>query len=227
MAKSKLKTAVTRAGTKTKSVVAKKPAARGAKTVKASAVKAAKPAKAKAAKPVKAAKAVKSMTRTVTKADPKTETKAATKTATVTAAKAAKPVVVAAAENPPVPAEAVSAAPTPAIVKETVREIAPRLPLTLPKRDADQPKGQAAAPAANTPPPVVKPAPKPVQSLKPQQQRADIPPTTGFTLVVDGHFKNQYDDVKAAKSAGAELLGKFPMLRVEIYDAAHKKRMPV
>ncbi|MBR1218908.1 hypothetical protein JQ557_12970 [Bradyrhizobium sp. U87765 SZCCT0131] len=54
--------------------------------------------------------------------------------------------------------------------------------------------------------------------------RADIPPTTGFTLVVDGHFKNQYDDANAARTAGADLLRRFPMLRIEIYDASQKTR---
>jgi len=43
-------------------------------------------------------------------------------------------------------------------------------------------------------------------------------------LVVDGHFKTNYDEEKAAQEAGAELFGRFPMLQVMIYDAATKKR---
>jgi len=58
-------------------------------------------------------------------------------------------------------------------------------------------------------------------------QRADIAPTSGFSLVVDGHFKTHYDDADAAQKAGAELLGRFPMLQVLIYDAATKTRSPL
>ncbi len=44
-------------------------------------------------------------------------------------------------------------------------------------------------------------------------QRADAAPADGFTLVVDGHFKTRYDSETAAREAGAELLGRFPMLQ--------------
>jgi len=55
-------------------------------------------------------------------------------------------------------------------------------------------------------------------------ERADVAPADGFTLVVDGHFKTHYDSETAAQKAGAELLGRFPMLQVLIYDAATKTR---
>ena len=58
-------------------------------------------------------------------------------------------------------------------------------------------------------------------------QRANIAPTSGFSLVVDGHFKTHYDDADAAQKAGAELLGRFPMLQVLIYDAATRTRSPL
>lgn len=207
LAKSKVKTAVSRTGTKPKSGAAKKPAVREAKTSKASSVKAA-PAKVKpaAAKPVKAAKTVKTVTRA----------------ATTSAAKAAKPSAIAKTEKPPVPVKVTTIVPLTPVVKE----VAPRQPLTLPKRAADPAESPATA-IASPEPSVIKPVPRPVQGTiqgSKHQQRADIPPAAGFTLVVDGHFKNQYDDAKAATSAGTELLGKFPMLRIEIYDAAHKKR---
>jgi hypothetical protein len=86
-------------------------------------------------------------------------------------------------------------------------------PLTLPAAK------QSAAPVAS-PPPVVR---KTVQAAV---QRADLPPPDGFTLLVDGHFKNQFDDLKGAKAAATELKSRFPMLRVEIYDAANKARLP-
>lgn len=58
-------------------------------------------------------------------------------------------------------------------------------------------------------------------------QRADVAPADGFSLVVDGHFKAHYDDENAAQKAGAELLGRFPMLQILIYDAATRTRSPL
>lgn len=55
-------------------------------------------------------------------------------------------------------------------------------------------------------------------------QRADIAPTTGYALVVDGHFKTQFVEEAAVRTAAAELLTKFPMLQVEIFDASSKTR---
>ena len=58
-------------------------------------------------------------------------------------------------------------------------------------------------------------------------QRADIAPTDGYSLVVDGHFKTQFADKGTAMKAATELLAKYPMLQVEIYDAASKSRTSV
>lgn len=55
--------------------------------------------------------------------------------------------------------------------------------------------------------------------------RADIPPTNGFTLVVDGHYKTEFDDEASAKAAAADLLTKYRMLKVEIYDAKKQERV--
>ena len=46
----------------------------------------------------------------------------------------------------------------------------------------------------------------------------------GYALVVDGHFKTQFAEEGAAKKAATELLAKYPMLQVEIYDASSKSR---
>jgi len=54
--------------------------------------------------------------------------------------------------------------------------------------------------------------------------RADIAPLGGYAMVVDGHVKNQFADQSAAKKAASELLAKFPMLKIEIYDAKAKSR---
>jgi hypothetical protein len=55
-------------------------------------------------------------------------------------------------------------------------------------------------------------------------QRADIIPTVGFALVVDGIFKKEFETDAAAQKAAKELLTKYPMLRVETYDASSKVR---
>ena len=55
-------------------------------------------------------------------------------------------------------------------------------------------------------------------------QRADIAPSDGYALVVDRHFKTQFAEEEAAKKAAVELLARYPMLQVEIYDASSKSR---
>jgi hypothetical protein len=68
---------------------------------------------------------------------------------------------------------------------------------------------------------------KPVRSTdepEPKTPRADRPPTEGFVVVVDGHFKSEFETAEAAKSAGRELKSTYPMLKIQIYDAATKVR---
>lgn len=55
-------------------------------------------------------------------------------------------------------------------------------------------------------------------------QRADIAPVNGYAMVVDGHFKTHFADANAAQKACMDLLKKYPMLQIEIYDAATKVR---
>ena len=54
--------------------------------------------------------------------------------------------------------------------------------------------------------------------------RADRPPAEGFVTVVDGHFKSEFDTIEAAETSSRKLKAAYPMLRVEIYDAASKVR---
>jgi hypothetical protein len=58
-------------------------------------------------------------------------------------------------------------------------------------------------------------------------QRADIIPTEGFAMVVDGKLKGNFADEQAAQAAGEELLEKFPVLRVEVYNAETRVRTKV
>ena len=55
-------------------------------------------------------------------------------------------------------------------------------------------------------------------------ERADIAPVEGFSLVVDGRFKTQFEDKATAEIAAAELLSRYKMLQIEIYDAAKRQR---
>jgi hypothetical protein len=54
--------------------------------------------------------------------------------------------------------------------------------------------------------------------------RADRPPTEGFVVIVDGHFKSELGTAVAAEEAGRKLKTAYPMLQIEIYDAATKAR---
>ena len=40
--------------------------------------------------------------------------------------------------------------------------------------------------------------------------------------VVDGHFKSEFDTAEAAETAGRKLKSAYPMLQIEIYDAANQ-----
>ncbi len=68
---------------------------------------------------------------------------------------------------------------------------------------------------------------KAVRSIdEPEQKapRADRPPTEGFVVIVDGHFKSEFGTVEAAEESGRKLKATYPMLQIEVYDAASKVR---
>lgn len=54
--------------------------------------------------------------------------------------------------------------------------------------------------------------------------RADRPPTDGFVMIVDGHFKTEFDTVEAAEASGRELKSAYPRVQIEINDAVDKVR---
>ena len=62
------------------------------------------------------------------------------------------------------------------------------------------------------------------RARSPGSRRADLAPANGYAIVVDGRFKSEFVDESAAKKAAAELLAKYPMLKIEVYDAASKSR---
>jgi hypothetical protein len=51
-------------------------------------------------------------------------------------------------------------------------------------------------------------------------QRVDIAPANGYAMVADGHFKTQFAEEKSARKHATELLAKYPMLKIAIYDAS-------
>jgi hypothetical protein len=64
-----------------------------------------------------------------------------------------------------------------------------------------------------------------IEDQKPRNiQRADIAPTNGYAIVVDGHFKTQFVEEEAAQKVAKQLLAIYPMLQIEIYDAKSKLR---
>jgi hypothetical protein len=69
---------------------------------------------------------------------------------------------------------------------------------------------------------------KPVLSIDETEPRkilrADLPPTEGFATIIDGHFKSEFDTVEAAEASARKLKSAYPMLKIEIYDAANKVR---
>jgi hypothetical protein len=71
------------------------------------------------------------------------------------------------------------------------------------------------------------PMKKAVRSIEEPEQkapRADRPPTEGFVVIVDGHFKSEFHTAEAAEESGRALKATYPMLQIEIYDAATKAR---
>jgi hypothetical protein len=57
--------------------------------------------------------------------------------------------------------------------------------------------------------------------------RADIPPTEGYSIEVDGKLKAQFPARESALEAGIALKKKFPFIQVRIYDAKERTRTPV
>jgi hypothetical protein len=55
-------------------------------------------------------------------------------------------------------------------------------------------------------------------------QRMDTIPSSGYVLVVDGRMETEYADEASAKRAGEDLLKRFPMLLIQVFDATAKTR---
>ena len=53
--------------------------------------------------------------------------------------------------------------------------------------------------------------------------RADLIPTEGFGLEVDGRMKMVFPTLQAALKRAHDLKAEFPLLQIKVYDAAEKK----
>jgi hypothetical protein len=61
----------------------------------------------------------------------------------------------------------------------------------------------------------------------PVNPRADAVPTDGYVLSVDGKLKARYETSKEAMTAGSKLKQDFPVIQVEVFDAANRVYVPV
>jgi hypothetical protein len=57
--------------------------------------------------------------------------------------------------------------------------------------------------------------------------RADAIPTDGYVLSIDGKLKARYETAKEAMTAGSQLKQNFPVIQVEIFNAAERTYTPV
>jgi hypothetical protein len=61
----------------------------------------------------------------------------------------------------------------------------------------------------------------------PVAPRADAIPTDGYVLSIDGKLKARYETSKEALAAGSQLKQNFPVIQVEIFNAAERTYTPV
>ena len=64
-------------------------------------------------------------------------------------------------------------------------------------------------------------------TTRPKNPSANVRPTEGYVLEIDGKFKSQYETADEAIKAGLELKKKFPHVQVKLYDAKARTRTPV
>jgi hypothetical protein len=65
------------------------------------------------------------------------------------------------------------------------------------------------------------------ETKKPTNLRADAVPTDGFVLSVDGKLKTRFETSKDAMTAASKLKQSYPVIQVQVYDAAERKYAPV
>ena len=61
-------------------------------------------------------------------------------------------------------------------------------------------------------------------TTRPKNPSANVLPTEGYVLEVDGKFKSEYESAEATMKAGLELKKKYPYIQVKVYDAKERTR---
>jgi hypothetical protein len=98
-----------------------------------------------------------------------------------------------------------------------VKERAGEQPVT---NDTQRPKNQLANGFTTKP----KPLSTDVSATRPKNPSANVLPTEGFVLEIDGKFKSDYKTSEDASKAGLELKKKFPFIQVIVYAAKERTR---
>ena len=61
-------------------------------------------------------------------------------------------------------------------------------------------------------------------TIRPKNPSANVLPTEGYVLEIDGKFKTEYETSDAAMKAGLDLKKKYSYLQVIVYDANERTR---
>jgi hypothetical protein len=62
---------------------------------------------------------------------------------------------------------------------------------------------------------------------RPKNPSANVRPTEGYVLEIDGKFKAEYVTLQEAMKAALELKKKYPHIQVNVYDAKERTRTRV
>ena len=57
---------------------------------------------------------------------------------------------------------------------------------------------------------------------RPKNPSANVLPTEGYVLEIDGKFKSEYVTLKEALKARLDLKGKYPQIQVKVYGAKER-----
>ncbi len=65
------------------------------------------------------------------------------------------------------------------------------------------------------------------ETKQPSNLRADVMPSDGYVLSIDGKLKTRFDNSEDAMTAGLKLKQKYPVIQVMVFDAAARIYTPV
>lgn len=61
----------------------------------------------------------------------------------------------------------------------------------------------------------------------PKNLQANVLPTEGYVLEIDGKMKSHHPTAEAAEKAGLELKRKFPIIKINVFGVKDRTRTPV